>query len=168
MAELTVKLEGLEGVLKTLRSLPAELVSKNGGPVRQAARKALVPMRDEAKRNVDAIVAEPNQGGEPSQSTGLLKKSIAISRDSKFKFKGERFRLKVRRKKYPGAKGAKPVTTIKVGSLLEYGTEKMTPKPWLRPAFEKHKHGALTIFTTELNKGIDKIVKKLARQNGVA
>ncbi|MDP3208763.1 MAG: hypothetical protein Q8M65_06410 [Rhodoglobus sp.] len=163
-----VRLEGLAGTLATLRSLPVELVSKNGGPVRAAARKALIPMMEEAKANVRRIVADPNVGGIEGESTGLLENSITITRDSKFDFKGERMRLKVRRKAYPKSKGGKKRksrTTVKVGALLEGGTEKMTPKPWMRPAYEKNRAGALQIFTDELNSGIDKIVKKLERQN---
>lgn len=166
MATVTVKLEGLKGVLDTLKSLPPELVSQNGGPVRLAARKALVPMREDAKANIRAIVEAPNKDGLPSQSTGLLEKNIVISR-AKPKQNGERFLLRIRRKKYPNT-GAKTVTTPQVGRLLEYGTEKMQPHPWLRPAFEKDKAGALTIFTDELNKGIARIVKKLEKQNRVS
>lgn len=164
MATVTVKLEGLKGVLDTLKSLPPELVSKNGGPVRLAARKALVPMREDAKANVRSIVAEPNKDGLPSESTGLLEQNIVISR-AKPRQNGERFLLRVRRKAYPKEGAGKTVTTPQVGRLLEYGTEKMVAHPWLRPAYEKNREGALHIFTAELNKGIARIVKKLARQN---
>ena len=148
--------------------MPPELVSKNGGPVRVAARKALIPMMEEEKANIRRIVADPNVAGLEGESTGLLENSIAITRDSKFDFKGERMRLKVRRKVYPKAQGGKKRksrTTVKVGALLEGGTEKMTAKPWARPAYEKHRAGALQIFTHELNSGLAKIVKKLERQN---
>lgn len=48
--KVVTKMEGLEGVLATLKSLPPELVSKGGGPVRFAVRKAANIIRDEARR----------------------------------------------------------------------------------------------------------------------
>ena len=35
------KLQGVDGVLATLQSLPAEVVSKRGGPVKAALRKVV-------------------------------------------------------------------------------------------------------------------------------
>lgn len=171
MSRVSVRIEGLEGVLKTLRELPPELVSKNGGPVRTAARKALVPMRDDAKANVRAIVVEPNADGLPSDSTGLLEKSIGIKRGRLASGKGERLVLSPGRRKYPrtekrGGK-SKNITTGKVGGLLEFGAEKMTAKPWMRPAYQKNAPKALQIFSDELNKGIAKIQRKLERRNRV-
>lgn len=168
-----VKLEGLEGVLKTLESLPKEMVSKGAGnPVASSARAALKPMAQEARENLARIVAEPNVGGVEGESTGLLEKNIKVSRRRPpAGQKGERFAVRVIRKTYPNAKGGKKRgsrTTVKVGALLEYGTEKMTPKPWIRPAYEKHRRGALTIFVTEINKKLARLIKKLERQNGVA
>lgn len=174
MARETVRIEGLRGVLETLKQLPPELVSKRGGPIAGAIRAALKPMQEEAQANIRAIVAEPNLGEVPAESTGLLERNIVIARSSKMEKNGETFRLRIRKKVYPRdaskpkAKGRrdKRTTTPQVGRLLEYGTEKMRAKPWLRPAFETHRHGALDIFAQEMNTRIQRIVKKLERQNG--
>jgi HK97 gp10 family phage protein len=167
MAREAFRVEGLAGVMKTLKELPPELVSKRGGPVRSALRKASKLLVDEAKANVERIVLMPNADGLPSDSTGLLRKNIVTVRDNKMQAKGERYVVKVRRKRYPDQKG-KPVNTRQVGALLEYGTEKRQPMPWLRPAFESRKHQVPQFFSDEINKQLDKIVKKLAQQNGVA
>jgi hypothetical protein len=167
MARETVRLEGLAEVLKTLKALPAEVVSNKGGVIKTAARKALVPMRDEAKANVRAIVLDGNEHGLPSESTGLLEKSIGIKRSRPRGFKGEVARLSVSRKKYPRTEKGKPITTGKVGQLLEYGTEKMSPKPWIRPAYVKHRAESLRIFEREAMAGTQKALRKLERINRV-
>ena len=165
MATETVRIIGLEGVMRTLQSLPPELVSKRGGPVRSALRKASLVLVNEAKANVQRIIDEPNIDGEESKSIGHLQKNIITVRDSKMRG-GERYYVRVRRKAYPADRTKKTATGV--GALLESGTENRRPMPWMRPAFEAKKHEVLRFFTQEINAQLDKIVKKLARQNGVA
>lgn len=165
MAVETVKIIGLEGVMKTLRELPPELVSKRGGPVRSALRKASKILVEEAKANVQRIIDEPNIDGAESKSIGHLKKNIITARDSKMRG-GERYYVRVRRKAYPEGRTKKTATGV--GALLEQGTERRKPMPWMRPAFDAKKHEVVQFFPQELRKQLDRIVKKLARQNGVA
>lgn len=170
MASESFKIEGLEGVLKTLQELPPEIVSKRGGPVRSALRKAAVLMQKEAQANIQKIIDTPNIGGE-NTSTGLLKKSIIVKRTKPPTGKnGERFIVAIKQRViYPGqaADVKNKTTATQVGRLLEYGTEKRQPMPWLRPAFDAKKVEAVTIFSDTLKKRLDGIVKKLAQQNGV-
>jgi HK97 gp10 family phage protein len=165
MAVETVRIIGLEGVMKTLRELPPELVSKRGGPVRSALRKASLLMVNEARANVQAIIDEENKDGQPTRSIGHLKSQIITARDSKMRG-GERYYVRVRRKAYPDGRTKKTATGV--GALLEQGTERRQPMPWMRPAYDAKKDQVIPLFVTELNKQLDKIVKKLARQNGVA
>jgi len=168
MAVEKVRIEGLEGVMKTLRELPPEIVSKRGGPVRTALRKASKIMVNEMKSNVQQIIDTPNISGQ-NVSTDLLIKNIVTTRNSKMRGKGERYVARVRRKKYPKTSpDAKTVTTSQVGALLEQGTEKRRPMPWARPAFDAKKGEVIPLFVSELRKNLDRITKKLAKQNGVA
>jgi hypothetical protein len=80
MARELVRIDGLGGVLDTLRQLPPALVSTRGGPVRVALRKAAVLIQRAAQQNVRRIVEEPNRGGRPSFSTGALEASIRVRR----------------------------------------------------------------------------------------
>ena len=80
MAIESFRVEGLQGVLDTLKQLPPELVSKNGGPVRTALRKASVLIQKQAQANVQSIMDTPNAGGMPAESTGLLLKNIITQR----------------------------------------------------------------------------------------
>lgn len=158
MAE--VKIEGLSELLETLKRLPPEIVSKRGGPVRAALRKAGVVIQREAQANVRRIVEEPNKDGKPSDSTGTLEKAIIVSRRKPTPgFKGEIFSVRVKR----GAKNARGVTANKYGGILEFGHEGVPAKSWLRAAFETKKQTALDTFVTELRKRIDAAAKKARR-----
>lgn len=170
MARETVKIEGLDGVLKTLRELPPEVVSKNGGPVRSALAKAARMMRDEAAANVQKIIDAPNIGESQTESIGLLKKSIQARRGRLKGEKGELYVVRIKPKQmYPDKFQDKrnSVSAAKVGRQLEYGTEKRMPMPWLRPAFDAKKGQVITLFVSELNKKLGAIVRKLARKNRV-
>lgn len=171
MARESVKIIGLEGVLKTLKELPPELVSKNGGPVRAALRKGGNVILKQAQANVQTIIDTPNIDGQ-FVSTGLAKKSIRIKRIRPLNnAKGEAFIVSVRPSKYAGkrinrkGRNEADLQANDVLFMLEAGTERRPAMPWMRPAFEAKKSEAITIFNRELPKAIDRIVKKLARKN---
>ena len=166
MVRETVRIEGLQGVLRTLQQLPPEIVSKNGGPVRFALRKAAQVIQKEAISNLERVIAEPNADGEES-STGLLKKNIVLTRGRRNSFKGESFLVRIRSKRYPESTGKKSVTTAQVGRLLEYGTETRAPMPWLRPAYAAKRGEALQVFSVEINKRLNSIQRRLERANRV-
>lgn len=166
MAVETVKIQGLEGVMKALKELPPELVSRRGGPVRTALRNASKILVEEAKANVQRIIDAPNIDGMPTKSIGHLQANIITVRDSKMRARGERYYVRVRRKRYPDNRTTKTATGV--GALLEHGTERRRPMPWLRPAFDAKKNEVVQFFPREINRQLDRITKKLARQNGVA
>jgi HK97 gp10 family phage protein len=158
-----MKLEGLNGVLETLKSLPPELVSKRGGPVKAALRKAARVIHKQAMANLERVTSNQTESGE-KLSTGLLKKNLVVSRGKPpYGSKGERYLVRVRRKSYP--RKGKTTTTLATANLLEYGSSQQTAEPWLRPAFHMKAREAIHTAETELLKQIDKVVKKLANQN---
>lgn len=155
-----VHVKGLDELLETLKALPPSLVSKRGGPVRTALRKAAVVIQLEAKQNVQRIVAEPNKDGRDSISTGNLERAIIVSRRKPAPGrKGERFHVRVKR----GAKAPSGVTANKYGAILEFGYEGVPAKPWLRSAFEAKRAEALDVFVSDLRRGLDAAVAKARR-----
>jgi HK97 gp10 family phage protein len=161
--KVDMKLEGLNGVLETLKSLPPEIVSKRGGPVKAALRKAARVIHKEAQQNLDRVTSNTTDSDE-KLSTGLLKKNLIVSRGKPpFDSKGERYLVRVRRKSYP--RKGKTTTTLATANLLEYGSSQQQAEPWLRPAFTAKAQQAIATAETELFKQIDKVVKKLANQN---
>ena len=161
----TVHLEGLRGTLDMLKRLPPELVSKSGGPVKLALKKAAEVLRDAARANVQRIIDEPNLDEQASKSTGLLKKSIVAARGKMPPgLKGERYSVRIRKnQKYPETRG-KGLTAVQIGRQLEEGTERRDPKPWLRPAFDEKKGAAVDTFVSEVNRRGQALIDKLDRE----
>lgn len=165
--KIEMNVSGLDGVLETLQSLPAEVVSKRGGPVKLALAKGARLIRDQAKTNLRASIALNGD-----VSTGLLEKNVIASRGkAPFGGKGERYLVRVRRKAYDGEKigkrqkAGKRVTTHKTASLLEYGSSHQPATPWLRPAVRQKGEQAINVITDDLKRRIGLVVKKLAQQN---
>jgi len=164
----TVRVEGLEEVVRTLRALPKELVGKRGGPVRMALRSGARVIMEDMKARLRQIIAEPNVGGR-NVSTGLLEKNIQINRGRlRAGTNGEAVIIRVRVKAYPKeSTDEKTVTTAQVARLLEYGTAMREQMPFIRPAFDAQKQAALDTFVADMQKRLPKLVRKLAEQNGV-
>lgn len=155
-----LKLSGLDGVLDLLKQLPPEVVSKRGGVVKTALRKgAQVILREEAL-NLARVTGNLDPEQEPG--TKLLASSLIVSRGkAPTGGKGERYLVRVKRKAY--LRKGKPVTTLKTGQILEYGSEKQQAEPWIRPAFNAKAAEAIYTIERETLAGIDRAVKKLSR-----
>lgn len=161
--QVEVKLEGLNGVLETLKSLPPEVVSKRGGPVKSALRKGARVIWQQAKTNLEAVTGNTDDEGK-QYSTGLLLKNLMVTRGKPpFGGKGERYLVRVRRKSYQ--RKGKSTTTLATANLLEYGSVKQPMEPWIRPAFQAKAEQAIRVTEAELLRQIDRVVKKLAQQN---
>lgn len=157
-----LKLSGLDGVLDLLKKLPEETVSKRGGPVKSALRKGAVVILKQEQANLRAVTANATSS-EKIESTGLLLANLVASRGkAPTSGKGERYLVRVRRRSYP-RKGGKAVSTLATANLLEYGSEKQPAEPWIRPAFAAKAEEAIRTVERELVKGIDRVVKKLAK-----
>lgn len=160
--KIEVKLQGLEGVLDTLRGLPPEIVSKRGGPVRAALRKAALVIHRQELANLQAVTANTTSV-DKRLSTGFLAQNVVVTRGkAPTGGKGERYLVRVRRKVYPGRQ---KVRTLATAQLLEYGSSKQPAEPWIRPAFESRKQEAMDTVQRELLAAIERTVKKLARAN---
>lgn len=165
--KVEMQLEGLAGILETLKSLPPEIVSKSGGPVKLALKKGAQVIRDEAAKNLKAAIA---MNGDVS--TGLLEKNLIVSRGkAPSGGKGERYLVRIKRKPYDAQKlsrrqsAGKRVTTLKTAHLLEYGSSNQPATPWLRPAFRTKADQAVKVTVDDLKRRVDLAVKKLAKQN---
>lgn len=160
-----LELKGLDGVLRTLQELPPEVVSKAGGPVKRALRKGALVLLQEAALNLAR--ATDNLSTDDQENTGLLLSALVATRGKAPNGgNGERYLVRVKRLSYqrPGP----ATTTLATTNLLEYGSEKQPAEPWLRPAFAAKAQQAIQTVETELVKDIDRVVRKLARQNGAA
>jgi hypothetical protein len=157
---IEIKLTGLDGVLDLLKSLPPEIVSRQGGPVKTALRNGARVIQREAALNLARATGSLSEDN--SESTGLLLKNLVVTRGKEpIGTKGERFLVRVRRKSYQ--RKGKPVTTLKTAQLLEYGSSQQPAEPWIRPAFASKAVEAIKTIERDLLIGIDRVVKKLSR-----
>lgn len=169
--ELDVK--GLSGLLKTLQELPTEVVSKRGGPVKLALKKAAYVIRDEESKRFQALVNEKGT----NETTGLLNKSIIVKRGRpQVGENGEKYIVTFKRyvyaksvisqlKKLGKSGGGDTVTTRKTAQLFEWGSSHQPPRKFILPAFHAKAGEALDVFQSELKRRLDVIVTKLAKQN---
>ena len=96
--QVEMRLEGLDGVLKTLEHLPPEIVAKRGGPVRAALRKGAVVIHKEERARLRVAISNASDDGK-RYSTGLLLKNVVVTRGkAPLDGRGERYLVRVRRK----------------------------------------------------------------------
>lgn len=163
--KVELKLTGLDGVLETLKSLPPEIVSKRGGPVKAALRKGALVILKQEQANLRAVMGH-QVDGERVLTTGLLLKNLIVSRGKPpSDGKGERALVRVKRKTYTRKGKGKPVTTLKTAQLLEYGSSTQPAEPYIRPAFNAKAAEAIRTVETDLARRVDKIAAKLLQQN---
>lgn len=165
--KLELKLQGLDGVLESLKMLPPELVSKRGGPVRSALRKGAVLIQKQAKANFDAAVNSPGKSG-LNQSTGFTERQIVVRRRNPGpNINGERMVVTVQPKKHPsGRKYRKGVIQANdIAFIMEMGSRTQPATPWLRPAFIARAEEAIRLTEDELFRQVDRIWLKLIRTN---
>jgi len=161
---IEMNLQGWAGMYELLRSLPSEVVSKRGGPVKAALRKGANVILKAEKANLRAVMGH-QVDGEKQASTGLLLKNLVTRRGkAPASGNGERYIVGPKRKTYQ-RKGGKPVTTLKTAQILEYSSQKQPAEPFIRPAFNAKAAEATRTVESELIKSVDKIVAKLAQQN---
>lgn len=166
-------IKGLSGLLKTLESLPEEIVSKRGGPVKLALKKAAYVIRDEESKRFQDLVNEKGT----NETTGLLDKSIIVKRGRRdIESKGEKYLVTFKRLVYPksvisqfkklGSKGGgDTVTTRKTAQLFEYGSSHQPPRRFILTSFHAKAGEAIDVFKDDLRRRIDTVVNKLAKQN---
>lgn len=154
-----LEIKGIDGVLNLLRSLPPEVVSKRGGPVKSALAKGARFLRDKERENLQAVL-EPGE-----ESTGLLAENIIASRGkAPIGGKGERYLVRIKRKMYPGRKGEQ-VSTLKSAQIKEYGSVKQPARSFIRRTVIEQGSQTIKVVVTDLVARLDRVVKKLAQQN---
>jgi hypothetical protein len=162
--QVDVKLSGLDGVLEALRKLPPEVVSKNGGPVRVALRKAAQVFVKQARINFGAAVAMAGVSG-ITDTTGFTQQQITAKRGRKMPagVKGERQLVTVRYVPHPNGNTfrGRPIRANDIAFVMEHGSSKQPATPWLKPAFEAKAPEALATIETELPRAIGRAARKL-------
>ena len=158
--KVEMSITGAVGIINLLHSLPAEVVSNRGGPVKLALAKGARFLRDQERHNLRQVI-EPGE-----ESTGLLEENIIASRGkAPTGGNGERYLVRVKRKMYPGRTGEQ-VSTLKSAQLKEYGSAHQPARSFIRRTVQESGGRAINIVVDDLATRLDRLVKKLAKQGG--
>ena len=162
MADFSVTMTGLDDLNKKIEALKYD-ASRKGG--RFALRKAAQVVRDQARANALAL-------NDPRTSE-VIAKNITEKWGSKYnKTTGDlMFRIGV----LGGARDYSAygeITTGKTASanpggdtfywrFVEFGTEKLAARPFMRPAIENTSQKATDVFITQFNAALDRALRKV-------
>lgn len=150
-----IQVKGLDGVLRVMRELPEHVAKKW---LRGAVVKGARAVRDEARHLAPV-------------DTGRLRRNIIIkyinerSNSQRVTYyvlvrSGKRFqKMRVRGKRGQG--GQTVDNDAFYWRFLEFGTAKMSARPFMRAAFEHKRYEALGLITDFLRDGIDQSVRVL-------
>lgn len=153
MKGLTVRVEGLSALNAALNELPK---ATGKAVLRRVGRKALEPMAEDARR----LAPDDPTTGAPD-----LHRSIEISSRQKSGRQLKRTRegkatvnlyMGPTREGYPQA------------VMQEFGTSRHPPHPYMRPAWDANKRGALDIVAGSLGEEIAKSAARLAKKRAKA
>ncbi len=149
----SVQIQGLDALAKALKELP-DRVAKNG--LRAAVYAGAKVIRDEAK--LQAPVATGGLG--PNQPPpGTLKRAVILKQIPELSTKNKQtFFVTVRQ----GKKGNLSQDAW-YWRFVEFGTVKMSARPFLRPAFDMKKNDALTAIKTRLAERIEQAARELKK-----
>lgn len=151
-----VEVTGLRELNARLLALPAEIGNK---PLKMALRKVGKVVQGSAKNKV-------------RRKTGALADNIIVAQVRKLPPTEIAMQVTIRAKAKKYKDNARNRKSGKVGTayadvgplfyarFLEFGTSKMPPYPFLRPAFEENKTTLPELLRTELSVAIDRYVAK--------
>lgn len=141
MAEF--KIEGLDGVLRKMRELSPKLQKKG---LVAAVRKGANIVRDDARNRA-------KQFDDPSTPRPIWKEIVS-------KVNGRRGRQEGGVVMQVGIRGGarKSGDNVFYWRFLEFGTEKMAARPFMRPALESKAEAATDAIVTELNRQLDEVL----------
>jgi len=144
MATENVEIQGLDELERALLELEAKTAFKT---LRGALAKGARPMIKEAK------ALAPKDTGALAQSIGMFSRKGRAGDRAAVVFVGPKSKSKTAIE-LANSKRAKPVKGVFYGHMVEKGTVKMQPQPFLRPAFDAMAGRAIGIFANDLKKKV--------------
>lgn len=155
MSSVTIHVDGLRELERKLLALPDKV---NRQVLRKAVSDGAAVVRDEMRLRAPVYTGPVSQGHPPP---GTLKKAVFMSHAHTSHQGYEAFVVGVRH-----GKGRQNVG--KAGAnidayyfrFVEFGTKFMSPRPFMRPAFDTKKESALQAIKTSLADGISQAARE--------
>lgn len=160
---VSFQIKGLDVLLTKFESIKYETKKKGG---RFALRKAAQLVRDAAKAKAQAL-NDPETGRAIADNiterwnsrlfkqTGDLGFRVGVAQGAKLPKKEE----------HPNEGKGGPTPHWR---LLEFGTENMAARPFMRPALADNIDAATNVFVTQYEKAIDRAIKSAAKKGTTA
>lgn len=164
MADFSVKMNGVDELAKKLQGLKYDVAKKGG---RFALRKAAQVVRDQVRQNAAAL--------NDAKTVEEIAKNVQERWNNRFnKTTGDlAFRVGI----LGGARDYSAYGELKTGKnasnnpggdtfywrFLEFGTEKMAARPFMRPAIEATGQKAADVFTAYMGPAIDRALRKAGK-----
>lgn len=149
MSSVTIHVDGLRELEKKLLALPDKV---NRRVLRKAVSDGAAVVRDEMRIRAPLYTGSVSQGHPPP---GTLKKAVFMSHARTSHQGYEAFVVGVRHGKKAGKTG-----DAFYFRFVEFGTVKMAPRPFMRPAFDVKKEAALQAITASLADGISQAARE--------
>jgi HK97 gp10 family phage protein len=152
------RLNGADQLINRLSKLPDKLQDKAG---RVSARKAMAIVREDARRRLKAI-DDPGtpesipknvfiqQSRRGSKTIGGVMMRVGILGGARTGFRKTDRAAAAKAKTYPGG-------DTRYWRFVELGTEKISARPFLRPALEQNAEKVVSTLTTGLSVEIDQL-----------
>lgn len=159
--DLQFSLIGVDSLIGKLESITYDLKRKGG---RAALRRAAQVVANAAKSNAKKM-DDPETGRSIAANIALRWNGRVFKRTGDLAFRvGVLHGAVVREKGNPDAGVNGPTPHWR---LIEFGTEKMRARPFMRPALEDSIAAATSTFINEYEKSIDRAIKRAAKKSGV-
>jgi len=142
----TVKLEGLKELETALSELPK---STSKAVLRRIGIRAIAPVISTAKELVPV-------------DEGQLRDSLRVT--TRLSKRQRRLNRKRAADEKAGVELFAGAAALPHAHLVEFGTAKTPPRPFLRPAWDQNKSAVLKTIQEELGDEIEKAAKRLARR----
>ena len=156
----TVRIEGLAELNRALRELPQRIANRG---LRTAVYAGAKVIRDEARHRAPKAAQSL---GTKQPSAGTLKRSVIMKHIRERSGGGRQtFYVLVRQgKKYRNqGKRGNLSQDAWYWRFVEFGTVKMSARPFLRPAFDMKKNDALMAIKTRLAARIEQAARELKK-----
>lgn len=146
--------KGLRELQDALRGLPDKVATKH---LRGAVLAGAKLIRDEAKAIAPVYTGKVEDGHPPP---GTLKRAISMGRSNRDRAPGKEVANVFVRQAKNGNVGQKNVKAYSkfdayYWRFVEFGTSKMAARPFMRPAFEAKKEGAVEAIKQRLADGVE-------------
>lgn len=173
-AEIDFKITGLDEALESLKRFPEEMQRKG---IRFAMRKAANLVRDAAVSNAEKI-DDPETSESIAKNINVRFSTRTFKRTGDVAFRvgvmgGSRQYGNTKENARKGRAGKSYATGGDKGNpggdtwywrLVEFGTKNAPANPFLRPALSQNTDAAISMAASEMNKWIDRNLKKIAKQ----